>query len=69
MEEPMIWPVPPIWPQDLPLIAELLGPDEYERLLTTLVVGPTGALVRPSSRLPALSHSAWSLSIDLVSNG
>ncbi len=27
------WPKPPIWPEDLPLIRELLTDDEYAELL------------------------------------
>jgi hypothetical protein len=27
------WPIPPIRPEDLPLIRELLMPEEFERLL------------------------------------
>lgn len=27
------WPIPPIWPEDVPLIRELLTPEESERLL------------------------------------
>ncbi len=29
------WPKPPIWPEDLPLIRELLGDQAFEELLLT----------------------------------
>ena len=31
------WPKPPIWPEDLPLIRELLTDDEYAELLRRMV--------------------------------
>ena len=31
------WPIPPIWPEDLPLIRELLTEEEYPELLRRMV--------------------------------
>lgn len=31
------WPVPPIWPEDLPVIRELLTDEEYAALIRRLV--------------------------------
>ncbi len=31
------WPKPPIWPEDLPLIRELLADEEYAELLKRMV--------------------------------
>ena len=40
------WPKPPIWPEDLPLIRELLTDEEYAELLTrTVQVVPNGPLL------------------------
>ncbi len=39
------WPLPPIWPEDLPLIRELLTDKEYAELLTRMIqVLPNGPL-------------------------
>ncbi len=32
------WPKPPIWPEDLPLIRELLSDEEYAELLRRMVL-------------------------------
>jgi hypothetical protein len=45
-DNPNLWPIPPIWPQDLPIVFEMLGLDEFRRWLATLAVGPGGVLVR-----------------------
>ncbi len=40
------WPKPPIWPDDLPLIRELLTDEEYAELLRRAVqVLPNGPLL------------------------
>ena len=40
------WPIPPIWPDDLPLIRELLTEEEYAELLRRMVqVLPNGPLL------------------------
>ncbi|NIN68039.1 MAG: hypothetical protein GTO63_25705, partial [Anaerolineae bacterium] len=40
------WPKPPIWPEDLPLIRQLLTEEEFEELLRQLVwVLPDGPLL------------------------
>ena len=40
------WPKPPIWPEDLPLIRELLTEEEFEKLLSRMVqVLPNGPLL------------------------
>ncbi len=40
------WPIPPIWPEDVPLIRELLTEEEFEELLRRLShVVPNGPLV------------------------
>ncbi len=40
------WPIPPIWPEDLPLICELLTDEEYAELLRRMVqVLPNGPLL------------------------
>ena len=40
------WPLPPIWPEDLPLIHELLTDEEYAELLRRMVqVVPNGPLL------------------------
>ena len=38
------WPKPPIWPEDLPLIRELLTDEEYAELLRRMVL-PNGPLL------------------------
>ena len=41
-----VWPKPPIWPEDLPLIRELLTDEEYAELLRRMVqVLPNGPLL------------------------
>ena len=43
---PPNWPKPPIWPEDLPLIRQLLTEEEYEDLLRRLIhCLPDGPLV------------------------
>ena len=45
--DPPNWPKPPIWPEDLPLIRQLLTEDEYQHLLKRLIhCLPDGPLVR-----------------------
>ncbi len=40
------WPRPPIWPEDLPLIRQLLTDEEYAELLRRMVqVLPNGPLL------------------------
>ncbi len=41
------WPLPPIWPDDLPLIRELLTDDEYAELLRRMVQLLPGADPEP----------------------
>ncbi len=38
------WPQPPIWPEDLPLIRELMTEDEYAELCQRLSQLPDGSL-------------------------
>ena len=59
------WPLPPIWPEDLPLIRELLTPEECAALLRrTVQVLPNGPLLdRPQARPPSPdTHSPYRLS-------
>ena len=40
------WPMPPIWPEDLPLIRQLLTDEEYAELLRRIVqILPNGLLL------------------------
>ena len=51
---PEDWPIPPIWPEDLPLIQTLLTAEEWERLRAGLVhVLPDGPWERWDRVLPS----------------
>ena len=54
MPEDPEWPQPPIWPEDVQLIRELLSAEEWERVSTRLVhVLPDGPLVAATTVLPS----------------
>ena len=54
------WPKPPIWPEDLPLIRELLTDEKYAELLKRMIqVLPNGPLLdyrKAFSRRPPRTH-------------